>query len=226
MVFVPGGTYTMGSFSGARDEQPAHTVTLSPFCIDRTEVSVASFRTCVDARQCDSTAAGAQCNGLSSERADHPINCVTWSQARSLCTSRGARLPTEAEWEFAARSSDERTFPWGNDSPGGNLCWGRDGVGTCPVGAFPSGTSPFGALDMAGNVWEWVEDWYAERYPSEALRNPAGPAVGRYRVVRGGSWADGVPARVRSTRRDWNLPTMTYAYVGFRCAAQPRYEAP
>ncbi len=262
MVLVPGGKFFMGS--DAREaldfERPAHKVTLNAFCIDRTEVTVAAYRQCSDRGDCrraptkndwpDITAAehaiyDPLCNAVDPEgRANHPINCVDWSTADAYCRARGARLPTEAEWELAARGQDGRTYPWGDAPPSptllnacGSEClkWsgkrrvgleamyaGDDGFATtAPVGSFPKGASPYGALDIVGNVWEWVADVYGP-YGSAETIDPRGPARGDERVIRGGAWNGAYPDWVRPTFRYKDVPSKRSHGIGFRCAAPTR----
>ena len=134
--------------------------------MERTLATVKEYRACEGAGACTPTPDKPYCNEHIAARDNHPINCVTWAQANAFCGWMGARLPTEEEWEYAARGTDGRRYPWGDDAPAKQLCW--DGAtsdlgmmkrrGTCPVGAHPTGASPFGLLDMAGNVWEWSSD--------------------------------------------------------------------
>ena len=212
MVFVPGGEFTMGCNETPEgeceeDEKPQRQVNVPAFQIDKTEVTVEAYRQCVDARRCtlpDTKMKGA-CNWDVSGREKHPINCIDWSQAEAFCASVGKRLPTSAEWEKAARGTDGRVYPSGEtwDITRANVYESYDGYKeTAPVGSFPAGASPYGALDMAGNVWEWTSDWY---------RN------GETRLIRGGSWVD-LPRRARTTRRLGTLPTSRNDDIGFRCA--------
>jgi formylglycine-generating enzyme required for sulfatase activity len=195
LVFVPAGEFTMGSDDGNSDEQPAHTVYLDAFAIDRTEVTNAQYARCVQAGACrppGSSSSYTRANYFADPRyADHPVIYVSWDDARAYCAWAGRRLPTEAEWEKAARGTDGRTYPWGDEWDASKANTSEAGPGdTTPVGAYPQGASPYGALDMAGNVWEWVADWYGEDYYRESPgENPLGPASGTNRVVRGGSWA-------------------------------------
>ena len=231
MVRVPAGSFRMGSTSGDDDEKPVHEVFVSGFSIDRTEVTVGAYRQCVDAGRClssgltDVVRQPESCNWGQSGREDHPINCVTWSEAKAYCSWAGKRLPTEAEWEKAARGTDGRTYPWGNESAscsravmddGGNGC-GRGGM-TWAVGSKPSGKSPYGALDLAGNVWEWVSDWYDDDYYHQSpSRDPTGPTNGEARVHRGGAWYD-FPEFLRASVRTGGDPLARDPILGFRCA--------
>jgi serine/threonine-protein kinase len=215
---------------GPGDEHPQHTVRLNDFWIDRTEVTNRQYEQCVQAGACRAST----CAGRSElDGANHPVVCVDWEQARAYCAWVGARLPTEAEWEKAARGTDGRTYPWGNTFDGSqlNFCdkncefdWkdaaSDDGYArTAPVGSYPAGASPYGALDMAGNVWEWVADWYAADYYSRSTeRNPPGPDSGQYRVLRGGSWWDDRD-RVRSALRAGHDPSDGHYDYGLRCSA-------
>jgi formylglycine-generating enzyme required for sulfatase activity len=205
------------------DEYPYHQVTLTAFRIDRTEVTVSAYADCHDSGSCsapDTSGMSGRCNWDKPERVDHPINCVTWEQARVYCAWVGKRLPTEAEWEMAARGGDGRRYPWGNEVP---LC-SRANYGRCvgdvtePVGSHPTGASASGALDMAGNVDEWVADWYdMDYYASSPATDPQGSATGEFRVVRGGSWFN-IPWYLRTSARTRNDPSTRYLGTGFRCA--------
>jgi formylglycine-generating enzyme required for sulfatase activity len=256
MVFVPAGSFLRGC-AAADDscfdnEQPAHSIHLAPFWLDRTEVTVAQFRRCVAAGACtdaglgehagsrttsvvpgkghntthfDPPAPSSTCNYTAQGREDHPINCVSWDQARSFCAWAGKRLPTEAEWEKAARGVDERIYPWGNAPPSCShvvMAGGCGKGGTAPVGSRPGGASPVGALDMSGNVTEWVSDWYGvDYYADSPVRDPGGPPTGSFRVVRGGTWRNSVEGKLnalRNSNRYSYIPTAHLDYVGFRCA--------
>ena len=255
MLFVPAGEFLMGSDEQDIDdalqtcnetlgdcnrewfegEYPQHRVTLDEFWIDRTEVANAQYRQCVDAGACD---APTSCDSGEptyddAGKGDHPVVCVSWHDAEAYCQWAGARLPTEAEWEKAARGTDALKYPWGNTFDGSrlNFCerncefddWKYtdldDGYArTAPVGTYgPAGASPYGALNMAGNVYEWVADWHDRGYYSRSPdRNPPGPDSGEYRVVRGGSWG-GDPGWVRSAYRGGDFPVITNSSNGFRC---------
>jgi formylglycine-generating enzyme required for sulfatase activity len=226
-VLVPAGTFTMGTTMGVDprtvvDEQPVHAVQLSAFCMDVTPVTVAEYRACT-APGCTAPGVTGSCNWLTG-RDNHPVNCVHWNHARAYCQSRGGDLPTEAQWEYAARGTDGRWYPWGNTPPEAQLCWSGAGArsGTCPVRLFPSGDSPFGLSDMAGNVFTWILDWYGPYSGSDsAVSNPTGPGSGTMRVSRGGSWFHGSPDYVRAAFRYARAPTDQVGDVGIRCAYRP-----
>ncbi len=235
MVFVPGGTFRMGqSGGGSINEDPLHTVNLDAYWMDQTEVTNAMYALCVGAGGCQPP------SDLSSRRrssyygdpqfTDYPVIYVDWTAAGAYCGWAGARLPTEAEWEKAARGTDDRIYPWGNSSAScllGNFVLemsdftvkSGECVGdTSAVGSFPSGASPYGALDMSGNVKEWVYDWYdGTFYSVSPERNPQGPASGTYRVVRGSAWNSHL-WYVRTNVRGWLYPDDRDQTVGFRCA--------
>ena len=226
MVFVPQGAFIMGAPAGTGDpdESPTHTVTLHAFWIDRTEVTNAMYAKCVQAGACqppDGVGANADRpsyygNGLF---ANYPVIQVTWSDADKYCQWAGARLPTEAEWEKAARGTDGRIYPWGNGLPTGNLVYADKTIGdTSPVGSFPDGASPYGALDMAGNVWEWVADWYdKDYYFLPPASDPQGPSSGTERVMRGGAYLNNIELST-TTNRNSLAPNQSGIAIGFRCA--------
>jgi Tol biopolymer transport system component len=245
MVYVPGGEFEMGSTDAEiesayseciqspvdnthcerrpRNESPLHTVILSDFWIDRTEITNAQYVRCVENGGCRESrlADNPTYNGD-----NYPVAGIPWQDAADYCAWAGGRLPTEAEWEYAARGTERRIYPWGSvfDCAGGNFfddfteC--ADGyANTAPVGSFPVGVSWCGALDMAGNVWEWVSDKY-EDYPTAAQINPTEPSEGDQRVLRGGSWGydqDGI----RTAYRYPVPPSANYFGVGFRCVTIP-----
>ena len=225
MVYVPAGEFEMGSNDGDSDEQPVHTVALDAFWMDRTEVTNDQYRDCVEAGECEAplTCSWGEPTYEDASKADHPVVCVDWHGAAAYCEWAGGRLPTEAEWEYAARGTSGSRYPWGDAAPRCDLanCWGQDGgcVGeTAPVGSYVDGASWCGALDLAGNVWEWAADWYdAEYYGVSPSRNPRGPSSGEFRVVRGGSWNDG-PDNARSAGRCRYDPGDPFDGLGFRCA--------
>jgi formylglycine-generating enzyme required for sulfatase activity/serine/threonine protein kinase len=266
MVLVPGGKFFMGS-----DEpefklwQPAHKVTIDTFCIDVHEVTAGDYKACSDKGECKRppaapdfpntsgapaaahqktlTALAEQCTFGKPELAKHPINCLPWSLANAYCEVHGKRLPTEAEWEYAARGSDGRKFPWG-DKPGDqtfmNACgtectaWEKargltlsermydadDGFsGTAPVGSFPNGKTRFGADDVVGNVWEWTADWF-ETYKDEEQVNPKGAPAGDRKAIRGGAYNGGFALWLNPAFRYHQLATASAPGIGFRCAAR------
>lgn len=215
LVFVRAGEFMMGSEVGSEDEQPIHTVHLDSFWIDQTEVTNAMYAACIDAEGCAPLA------GSAADLSDDPgfsVQGAAWQEAAAYCAWAGRRLPTEAEWEKAARGTDGRLFPWGNESPTGELAnFDQLHDGLVSVGSFPAGASPYGALDMAGNVYEWVSDWYAEDYyASSPANNPTGPDSGIQRVLRGGAWNSRAD-NLRSANRFWAFPGRN-DFDGFRCA--------
>jgi formylglycine-generating enzyme required for sulfatase activity len=239
MVLIPDATFMMGSPSGETNERPVRRITLSSYYMDSTEVTVAAYGECVRAGRCierrtvllrgsgDSAFWSVYCNGGVSGRSEHPMNCVNWEDAVGYCGWVGKRLPTEAEWEYAARGGDGRLYPWGDGAPsrfcdvdclaevartGGSDGWG----GTRPVGRVAHQRSPFGLYDMSGNVWEWVSDWYGP-YSGDDLRNPSGPSSGVDRVERGGSFGT-IPVGVPSAYRSSSPPSARFYGTGFRCA--------
>jgi formylglycine-generating enzyme required for sulfatase activity len=223
LVYVPEGEFIMGSNFGS-DEQPTHTVYLDAFWIDQTEVTNAMYAKCMSAGACQPPLGNSSSTRSSyygnSEFNDYPVIYVDWNQAKTYCAWAGRRLPTEAEWEKAARGTDGNIYPWGNDAPNNNLLNYNSAVGdTTEVGKYPGGKSPYGAYDMAGNVWEWVNDWYRENYyQSSPVSNPLGPESGQYHVVRGSSWYDNYG--VRSAFRG-QFDSMYGNILGFRCAVSP-----
>jgi formylglycine-generating enzyme required for sulfatase activity len=222
MVYVPAGEFVMGGDFGEFDEAPRHRVYLDAFYIDRHEVTNEEYGRCVRAGRCRPSAA-ARDRRFNGPR--QPVVSISWHDARDYCRFAGQkRLPTEAEWEKAARGTDERRYPWGNEFRREcvNLRSDVDGYRyTAPVGSFPCGASPYGALDMAGNAWEWCEDWWdGSYYAVSPARNPRGPRRsprGR-RCMRGGTWKYEVAFFVATTNRSHTFPTKRTPWVGFRCA--------
>ena len=224
MVLVPAGEFTMGSWASDADERPVRRVYLDAFFMDMYHVSVGQYTKFLDETSHD---APPEWNIMS--RAMHqkrPVVNVDWADAAAYCKWAGKRLPTEAEWEKAARGTDGRTYPWGDEYPtrlranSGNDKWSDHWV-VAPVGTLEAGKSPYGIYDMAGNVWEWVSDWYApDYYKTSPLRNPTGPSMGEYKVVRGGSWGSNAEG-LRSAERETHVPSFQGFGTGFRCAKTP-----
>jgi eukaryotic-like serine/threonine-protein kinase len=238
-VYIPAGIFRMGGMDVRRapNEIPDHDVTLDAFWMDQLEVTNAMYGLCIQSGGCTSP------QSLKSQRRpeyfdnlefkDYPVIYVTWGQAKSYCEWAGRRLPTEAEWERAGRGDDFRTFPWGEDKADGTLANFNMLVGdTSRVGSYPAGASPFGVLDMAGNVAEWVNDFYSGDYTNAITLNPVGPleSSSYYRVVRGGSLGD-AEINIRVSKRSSVLGSIlstvpgSKAYlgdfsprIGFRCA--------
>jgi formylglycine-generating enzyme required for sulfatase activity len=220
MVSIKGATFTMGDSNGDPDERPPHQVTVADFQMDRFEVTNALFDAFVKATGYQT--ANEQQNKaqtwrsfFTADTANNPVVMVTWNDAVAFCKWAGKRLPTEAEWEFAARGTDGRIYPWGNDYDPSKFNGKASGIrGTVHVGSYPAGASPFGINDMAGNVWEWTADWY-EAYPGGA----SSPFYGeKFRVTRGGGWFD-EDKQVRTTNRSSADPnTAANDDLGFRCA--------
>jgi len=247
MVVVLEGEFIMGSDAGDRDESPVHMVYLDTYYIDKYEVTNASYSECVEASVCDLPFTWPEKPVTTyindPQYAQHPVVYVNWNMAKAYCEWRGARLPSEAEWEKAARGTDGRIYPWGNEfdektycdyanysaltfDEHGNysdqavLCVG----GTSPVGSYENGISPYGAYDMAGNAWEWVADIYSEQYyASSPAVNPLGPESGGYRVLRGGAFytnhnSISAANRLKVTTMDFVVPAtcsrkMAYFHV-------------
>jgi eukaryotic-like serine/threonine-protein kinase len=244
IVYVPEGEFLMGSnpkedpyFYGA--EYPTHRVILDSFWIYKTEVTNAMYRKCIEAKACPKLAIINSATRVdyfnNSLYDDYPIVYISWFNALAYCQWAGGTLPTEAEWEKAARGIDGRLFPWGNRPPSGsfvNYCDvncpdelrdanQNDGYSdTAPVGNYLDGASPYGALNMAGNVWEWTLDWFDPTYYEHSpLENPQGPNLGERRVVRGGSWYN--PASgVRTVNRRSERPDKEMDTLGFRCVTK------
>jgi formylglycine-generating enzyme required for sulfatase activity len=241
-VYIPDGTFNMGGRDAdtGPDEQPPHNVTISGFWLDKVEVTNAMYSLCVKAGACEPprlfTSATHETYYNNPDFSEYPVIMVRWRDANAYCSWAGRRLPYEAEWEYAARGTDFRTWPWGDERPdSGRANYNYSLRDTVRVGSSPNGVSPFGILDMAGNVWEWVADWYdANYYLNAPTVNPMGPtaALSKYlKVIRGGSWQDG-DAELRVSNRgftsggDDKAQLNSDAYngtaantIGFRCAA-------
>jgi len=221
MVVVPAGEFSMGAEDGLPDARPVHRTYLSSYWIDQYEVTNERYRQCVEAGVCPPPKDRRAFDDP--HAAQHPVTNVTWSQARGYCQWRGRRLPTEAEWEKAARGIDGRRYPWGNSeerikrvAQDRDVRTPRNGV--APVGSHPETVSPYGVFDLSGNVWEWVKDWYAEDFYAIAPpRDPQGPLGGTFRVLRGGDWTQGA-LELRASHRGWDEMTYWGPTLGFRCA--------
>ena len=256
MVYVPAGTFWMGSTSAeigdavaacvaaggsqalcARShnaEAPRHEIYVDAFWIERTEVTNAQYRKCVEAGTCEEPTIsdwGAPTNNDDS-KAEHPVVCVDWNDATTYCQWSGKRLQTEAEWEKATRGTDGLIFPWGDtfdgrllnfcdvncESERKNVDWDDGYAGTARVGSYAAGENPYRAWDMAGNVWEWVSDWYnVNYYGGSPQSNPPGPGTGTEKVARGGSWY-GLWHYARAATRRGHDPSDRGSIFGFRCA--------
>lgn len=228
MVMVPAGEFLMGNNQGGNqswdfDEKPAHLVYLDAYYMDKYEVTVWQYAKFLEATGRD---APPDWNILNqSQHQKRPVVKVEWADADAYCRWAGKRLPTEAEWEKAARGTDERTYPWGNSPPThlhanfGKSDWNNHAA-LNPVGLLEDGKSPYGIYDMAGNVWEWVSDWYDKNYYYKGYsQNPTGPSSGEFKVLRGGSWSS--QGSLRSVYRMEVTPAYRNDHVGFRCGKTP-----
>lgn len=227
MVWISDGAFTMGSQDGLSKTQPPHEVYLNAFYIDQYEVTTARYAKFLEATGQDQPRPlpmlWEQVN-LPYD-GDRPVMGVTWTAADAYCRWVSKRLPTEAEWEKAARGADGRTYPWGNDEPASKLANYDKTVAhnfysdsLRPVGSYEAGKSPYGIYDMAGSVSEWVADWYDEKYYATSPKsNPQGPARGQQKVLRGGSFGDPTIA-LKSASRESYFPSDKGPYVGIRCA--------
>lgn len=243
MILIPGGTFEMGSNDqGEQDERPAHNVTLSPYYIDKFETTNADYKRCIQAGKCKAPRKIKD----RFEDPDRPVVGVDWWNAKAYCEFAGKRLLTEAEWEFAARGPKSQTYPWGNQAPDktrGCFAWAENRP--CIPGSYPEGDSPFGVSDMAGGVWEWIEDVYdAGYYPRSSSKDPKGGTCEESlkffdklrrekkqgftgsnpipteceRVLRGGAWNYGAGG-LRSSNRVHHAPRFRIQVAGVRCGA-------
>ncbi len=240
---VPAGEFSMGcspaDLECSSNETPAHSVILSSFKIMKNEVTVTEYQACIDAGNCNNTTEPLHyavwsntvnyqyCNLGSSRDLNQPMNCVSWHGAKAYCEWIGMRLPTEAEWEYAARGNDDRIFPWGDTAATCDYAVMKEngelgcGAGTSwIVGSKTAGDSPFGLSDMAGNLREWCNDWYSSGYYAASPQiNPKGPESGSFKIVRGGSWYRS-SVDLRASSRYYSSPSGTLLdSYGFRCAA-------
>jgi formylglycine-generating enzyme required for sulfatase activity len=233
MILIPAGPFTMGSNEGLPNERPEHQVSLDVYYIDQYEITAGRYQKFIESanRNVPPTWDDEAAQSLS----DHPAVGMSWSAAAAYCKWVGRRLPTEAEWEKAARGTDGRRYPWGHMQPFVDIAnynrglWVSEAVTLVPVnsgtegmsvrhGLKEGGKSPYGLFHMAGNAAEWVADWYdREFYLKTPDKNPTGPANGEKRVIRGGSWAD-LPTALRVTARFSAEPEFEDRTIGFRCA--------
>ena len=241
MVFIPEGSFEMGDENGNPDAQPPHSVSLSAYCIDATEVSVAAYEACVDEEVCDDLKTFEICltndpirpNSCRTGREDHPANYISWTRADIFCQWAGKALPTEAQWERAARGLDGSSYPWGENigckfanyekGPIFDEC-ATEGVGgdTQPVDSHLLGTTEEGLFNMAGNVDEWVADWYSSfAYQDEVTTDPVGPETGAFKVFRGGGFLSPAFTLLTYWRQSGLGADIASQTSGFRCASIP-----
>jgi formylglycine-generating enzyme required for sulfatase activity len=232
LLYVPAGEFKMGIEGQEIDEKPVHTVYLDTFWIDQTEVTNAMYALCADESICNRPSSNSSSKRSSyygnSKFDEYPVIHVTWEDARTYCEWADRRLPTEAEWEKAARGLDQRTYPWKDDQidcsranyfDGNENKYCFEDKDTSPVKYYKSATSPYGVYDMAGNVWEWVADWYGETYYKSLpllSSNPIGPTFSQFKVARGGSWYNGSYLS-RTTNRGAFTSNSSPDNIGFRC---------
>ncbi len=216
-IQIPAGTFMMGMEGHQPDELPVHEVSVAAFFIDTTEVTVAAYQHCVDASVCTPGTSYLEgpinCNTGRLDRDDHPINCVDPLQASTYCDWRGKRLPTEEEWEYAARGTDSRVYPWGWGLVTDEPCWSGDTEkreSTCPVGQFPKDRSPFGVLGLGGNVSERTASLYTPNYQSQPTK--------AWPIIRGGTFRAYVGPQLRATSRRPEMVDLRSSDLGFRCA--------
>jgi len=233
LLKIPAGSFNMGSEDAELDERPVHKVYLNEYYIGKYEITNAQYKKFCDTtkREYPKEPNFAGIKNYFEKYPEYPVCNISWEDARAFCAWSGLRLPTEAEWEKAARGNDGRKYPWGNEECDagdkyrcnffGNYTQyaKRDGyMYTSPVGFYSNGVSPYGCLDMAGNVWEWCADWYNAAYYGQSPKdNPQGPQSGTDRTIRGGSWTN-ENGGIRSANRDLCWPTERLSSFGFRVA--------
>lgn len=227
-VLINEGSFIMGSIdnNAEADEKPEHEITLSSFKISKNEVTFAQYDSCVKSGICakahydDGKCLSWSGNGFRTlvvpqdyRSPDYPVVCVTWHQAVAYCRSKGMRLPSEAQWEYAAKSGTDNRYSWGNEPPSENKCACNGKLQS--IGS--NETNKWGLNDMTGNVWEWTDDYYDKQYYSfSPEKDPSGPDAGFYRVIRGGGFYSG-PSQLRTTNRHWFSPDYAEISIGFRC---------
>lgn len=213
MVLLPAGAFPMGSATGLSDEQPIHCVSIDSFYLDRYEVSRIAFQEFLVSR-------GKQ-REIDPRDPDLPAAEVSWHEATAYCQARDKRLPTEAEWEYAARGTAGRSYPWGEATPMAGLARFAAGA-PLPIDSLPQGATPEGIHHLSGNVAEWVQDWWNPTYyGTSPAANPTGPPEGDFRTVRGGAWS-GPAEELRATARAYHNPERGAAHIGFRCVRDAR----
>ena len=226
MVLIGAGEFKMGEDEdGGPDEYPSHTVLLNAFLIDKYPVTNAQYKMFVDITGHRPPPHWNRIGGTYEiDKANHPVTNVSWNDAIAYAKWVDKRLPTEAEWEKAARGTMGQVYPWGDAFRKDNLNCGNGNEGTTPANAFPLGRSPYSVMDMCGNACEWVEDWYFdEYYKNSPIDNPPGPSGGQYKVLRGGFFGEN-KSGVRCSSRHFAPPVAMQDHVGFRCAKTPSKE--
>ena len=227
MVHFPAGEFEMGSpkGTGKKNEYPKHKVYLNAFYLDRFEVTFADFEAYLATHlKKYPTITGWVDRRARADMVNKPIFGLQWKRCRNYCVWREKRMPTEAEWERAARGTENRIYPWGNEPPDktranfGNCCFVKKGKVHNEVGHYEKGNTVEGISDLGGNVAEWVSDWYDKKYYKKApYKNPKGPKKGKYHVIRGGAW-NSLPMYLRSSSRYGDSDGKDYYGIGCRCA--------
>jgi len=229
MANIPKASFTMGGNGGDEDETPGHTVSVSPYSIDKTEVTFGQYDSCVTKGKCspahydDGACFIWTNNGFQNVRVpaslrnlQYPVVCVTWYQARQYCEYKGKKLPSEAQWEYAASAGKGSEYAWGDQPPSQSHCPMPPVNHPAKVASYPANS--FGLYDMTGNVWEWASDHYSPDYYSVSdNHDPMGPEVGQYRTIRGGGWYSNAK-QLRVKNRHWFEPNYSEVSIGFRCA--------